>query len=79
MTYPNSLSDIRKTLSESCLGFRKKFFGYQTLPVQYVCMLEIRNISDMSSKCFEYHISDFISDIRKLFVFIVIRDASNNR
>ncbi len=65
ISHPKSLSDIRKIYSKVVTDFRINFFGYQNL--QYACMLEIQNISDFSSQCFGYHISDIVSDIRKPF------------
>ncbi len=46
--------------------------------VLYVCMLEMRNVSDFSSQYFGYHIhiSDIVLDIRK--AFRICYDASPN-
>ncbi len=34
-------------------------------------MLEMRNVSNISSQCFGYHISEIVSDIRKAFGFVM--------
>ena len=60
------LQDIRKTYPKVVSDFWRNFSDINTC-VQYVCMLEIRNVSDFSSQCFGYHISDIASDIRKAF------------
>ena len=60
-------SRYTKDISESCCGFPKGLFRISKLTVQYVFMLEIRNVSDFSSQCFGHHISDIVSYIRKAF------------
>ncbi len=75
--YPKGLSDIRKT-SKSCFRFQKELFGISKLAVKYVCMLEIHNVSDLSSQCFGYHISDIVMMLRLNNIIIGTTDEQNN-
>ena len=59
-----------KDISESCKGFQKDLFR-MSKRVLYFCMLYLRNISDLSSQGFGYHISGVVSDIENLFGFVM--------
>ncbi len=63
----------RHNISEKPFGYLqavqdfRRIFLDQNSPFNYFYMLEIRNVSDFSSRCFGRHISDIVSDIRKPF------------
>ncbi len=56
-----------KDISESCVGFHNELSRIWKQEFVHVCTLETQNVSDFSSQCFGYHISDIILDIRKAF------------
>ena len=51
---PNRQTNMCKRAVKTQLGRISK------LAVQYVCMSEIRNVSDFSSHCYGYHILDIV-------------------
>ena len=68
ITYPKSLSGIRNSFPKVVSDFRRKYFGYQNLPCNYICMSEIRRISQVN-------VSDIVSDIWKKCSYMLWRFA----
>ena len=68
--FPKSVFRIITFPKVVCFGFQKElFFGKIKTCRALFCMVEIWNVSDFSNQCFEYQISDMVSE--KLFDFVM--------